>query len=466
MKRSDLLVFFLILMLFCGGCAHYPINAGPALVDKDKGYRYENIASADNSDSLYIILAFSGGGTRAAALSYGVLEMLKKTEIVWEGKKKSLLDEVDVISSVSGGSFTSAYYALYGEGIFKDFESVFLKKNIQGDLAGELFNPGNWFRLASPLYNRIDMAADYYDRNIFGGKTFKDMLKRKPFVLINATDMSLGGRFEFTQDQFDPLCSDIADFHVSRAVAASSAFPVLLSPVTVRNYAGQCPYQEPTWMKNALAGRDVTSSRFARAEQLHSYLDGGKRPFIHLMDGGVADNIGLREPIYSLTSTDCPWSLLRKINMRQVKKVAIVVVNAKTEADQTIDQKEKAPGLETTLMTVANVPMANFSFETVDLLKRQIDQWQQDDAARKSCEDAIRKTCPNAGLPGVSPQPVDFYPIVISFDAIKDDAERSFFKNLPTNFYLPPESIDRIRGIAAGLLEGSPEFQRLKRLSE
>ena len=49
--------------------------------------------------------------------------------------------------------------------------------------------------------------------------------------------MTLGARFEFTQDQFDLLCSDLSTVPVARAVAASSAFPILLSPLTLHNYS-------------------------------------------------------------------------------------------------------------------------------------------------------------------------------------------------------------------------------------
>jgi NTE family protein len=61
-----------------------------------------------------LILAFSGGGTRAAAFAYGVLEELAATPVVLGGRPRRLLDEVDLISAVSGGSFTAAYYGLYG----------------------------------------------------------------------------------------------------------------------------------------------------------------------------------------------------------------------------------------------------------------------------------------------------------------------------------------------------------------
>src|SRR6266480_254006 len=201
-----------LLALLLAGCAHYPVNAPLTHATPETGYRFTNLSHTNNSDSLFVVLAFSGGGTRAAALSYGVLEELARTEIVWEGKRRRLLDEVDLISSVSGGSFTAAYYALNGDRTFLDFESSFLKRNIQGRLLALYSSPVNWVRLASSKFSRIDMAAEYYDQHLFGRHTFHDLLAqgRRPFLMINATDMSLGSRFEFTQDQFDLLCSDLS----------------------------------------------------------------------------------------------------------------------------------------------------------------------------------------------------------------------------------------------------------------
>src|SRR6185503_5086298 len=111
------------------GCAHYPVNAPLTRAAPDNGYRFSNLSHTNNSDSLFVVLAFSGGGTRAAALSYGVIEELARTTIFWEGKRGRLLDEVDLISAVSAGSFTATYYSLYGDRIFNDFESAFLKRN-------------------------------------------------------------------------------------------------------------------------------------------------------------------------------------------------------------------------------------------------------------------------------------------------------------------------------------------------
>jgi NTE family protein len=453
----------LVLVLAIIGCAHYPVNTRLDRYEKEKGYRFQNLSSPDNTDSLFVVLAFSGGGTRAAALSYGVLEQLKITDILWEGKKKRLLDEVDVISSVSGGSFTAAYYALFGDRIFADFDTRFLKKNVQGELQDRLYSPHNWYRLASTTFDRIDMAAEYYDEQLFERHTFKDLLQinNRPYLLINATDMTQGAQFEFTQDQFDLLCSDLSSFPIARAVAASSAFPVLLSPITINNYAGSCQYQEPSWVADALADRDITTRRYDRALLIRSYLDPESRPFIHLLDGGIADNIGLRGPLYSTTSTDSPWSLLRLVNQNKVRKILFIVVNAKTEPDTELDKKESPPNLDKVLMTVATVPMDNYSFDTIALLKESLGQWEKDMLARKNCEDVLKIRCPGSELPGGDLPRVKFYPVVIGFDAIEDEQERAFFKNLPTTFKLSAESVDRLRAIGARLLSASPEFQKL-----
>src|SRR4030043_411073 len=125
------------------------------------------MGTTGNSENLLFYLTFSGGGTRAAALSYGVLEELRKTEVAIDGKKRRLLDEVDGISSASGGSFTAGYYGLFGDRIFEDFESKFLKKNIQGALVLGVLNPFNWLKIFSGTFGRSDLSAEYYDKHIF-----------------------------------------------------------------------------------------------------------------------------------------------------------------------------------------------------------------------------------------------------------------------------------------------------------
>ena len=143
-ERSRLWLSLAGVVVLLVGCAHYPVNKAVKELDSTGGYVMKNVKPAGNSNSTVMILSFSGGGTRAAAFSYGVLNELARTEVEIEGKRGRLLDQVDLISGVSGGSFTAGYYGLFGDRIFEDFETKFLKKNIQGALAVRTFlNPIN-----------------------------------------------------------------------------------------------------------------------------------------------------------------------------------------------------------------------------------------------------------------------------------------------------------------------------------
>jgi NTE family protein len=408
-------------------------------------------------DDLLVMLTFSGGGTRAAAFSYGVLEALRDTEISVRGRKKRMLDEVDWISGVSGGSFTAAYYGLFGDRIFEDFESRFLKKNIQGDLIrGILFNPVNWAKLSSPYYDRSDLAADYYDKQVFDHGTFGDILARGgAMIVINATDMVHGTRFSFIQDPFDGICSDLSSFSVARACAASSAVPVVLSPVTLHNYAGKCGFQLPPGLAEAMQPpRDVTTRRFDLANNMLPFLDSQKKPYIHLVDGGVADNLGLRAVLERVTLMGDPWTTMKYANLTNAHKIVFVVVNAETEVDTKWDRIETNPPFGVKLASYSSIAIERYNTDTVALLSESFNRWA----------DEIRKG--RCGSSKITTEPgscgdIEFYLVQVKFDALDDEAERHYFKQLPTSFVLKPEEVDKLRDAARRILTKSKEFQRL-----
>lgn len=463
MRGNRSIVWLSIVLLFAG-CVHYPVNPKLSHFDSKAGYRFENLpTTAENSDKVFVVLAFSGGGTRAAALSYGVLKQLSDTTVYVGGKPRRLLDEVDVISSVSGGSFTAAYYALYGDRIFSDFEKRFLKKDIQGALIWRLFSPINWVRMVSSTFSRIDMAAEYYDRYIFDHYTFSDLVKkgRRPFLTINATDMSLGARFEFSQDQFDWLYSDLSGVSIARAVAASSAFPGLLCPITFRNYSHESDYREPGWVKPALHDSTNAPVRYRKALDIRSYGASNDRPYIHLLDGGLSDNIGLRGTLRALESTDGGWSLIRLMNLEKVQKIVVVTVNAQTESKVSWDKHKSSPCLLSVLSVVAVSPMNDYSFDSMLMLKQDVDRLTQDAKTRKDFEELIRKQYPNAKLPGGEQQDVQFYRINVGFDGIENETDRNDFENIETSFSLSSENVDKLCNVGKKLLCESAEFQRL-----
>ena len=128
-------------LLLLSACTRVPyINEAREHPAPDRD-RFTRIASGGRDPNMIVLLAFSGGGTRAAAFAYGVLQELAATRVVSSRGEQRLLDEVDVISSVSGGSFTSAYFGLFGDRIFEDFEQAFLRVPLQHQLEVALFRP-------------------------------------------------------------------------------------------------------------------------------------------------------------------------------------------------------------------------------------------------------------------------------------------------------------------------------------
>lgn len=461
MIRKFLAACILIALTACGS---FPVNPVLNKYDESVGYRFKQLDMGDkNTDSLFVIVVLSGGGTRAAALSYGVLDTLERTEIEWMGEHKSLLDEVDIISSVSGGSLTAAYYALNRKEIFSGyFESNVLKRDIEKDLIRQLFVPSNWFRLAGSSYGRSDLAADFYNRHIFNGATYASIPAQRPFVILNATDMTLGAQFAFIQDQFDLICSNLSELPVARAFASSSAFPGLLTPLTYQNFAGRCQFQDYPWVELALNDRRIAIERTIRAENRISYYKAAadRRDYIHLIDGGVSDNIGLRGPYFAITTTDPTYSILQKINNSLVKKIVVIVANAAVYPDTAIDKKSKVPGLFETAVKAATVPLDNYSVDTIERLKAFIQDLNGGTADWINCNNILESTC-SQSLPIPKPKAVDFYLVEVAFEYIQDPARRHIFENIPTNFGLPSKTVDMLIDVGCELVIKDPKFDLL-----
>jgi NTE family protein len=459
-------VAIVLCALLLAACASFPPNPPLAKYDPTAGYRFELLDRGGNGDGLFVILAFSGGGTRAAALSFGVLEALRDTRIEWNGRQMSLLQEVDVISSISGGSFPAAYYALYGARIFDDFPERFLYRPIETELIKSALAPAGLAKLAGPSYGRSDLAAEFYDREVFGAKTYADIAaqRRRPFVILNATDMTLGAQFSFTQDQFDLLCSDLSGVTVGRAAAASSAFPGLLTPLTFSNYAGSCDYRQPQWVESALKDRKsrLNAARTAGADRRLSYSEAPiRRGYIHLFDGGVADNLGLREPLAAVANLNHSWSVLRLVNLGRIDKLVVIVVNAATDPENDRDATPKVPGLLDTVTAAANVPLNNYSFDTLDLLRRTVDEFNESERLISGCKGLAAARGTQCALDLPAPRRIEFFPIEVAFEYIEDPKERNWFKNLPTRFELPRETVDRLREAGRRILGDDPNFKKL-----
>jgi NTE family protein len=459
------MLFLCAVAILLSGCAATrPVNPPLAQFDRTTGYRFVTRYAADEAPETLIVLAFSGGGTRAAAFAYGVLEELRRTSVVAPGGRSiRLLDEVDVITGVSGGSFTALAYGLYGEKLFDDYEQRFLKRNVQGELTARFLNPATWPELMSASFGRSEMAAGLYDEILFNGATFADLARGTgPLILASATDISTGSRFGFTQDDFDLICSNLEAFPLSRAAAASSAVPLVLSPVTINNYGGTCGYREPSWVKR-LEGSDQklrpAGRELQRLKETRSFQDGQGRPYVHLVDGGLSDNLGLRGVLETLEQLESSRGSRLTGRLRNVKRIAVVVVNSLSVPRLDWDQHERPPNDFLILLKATGVPIDRYSYEGVELLKDLIARWK---TLRLLRDTGIVGAAGNAALMRATDVPdIDVYAIDVSFEALSDTKERDYLNDLPTSFVLPPEAVDRLRRAAGTALRESSEFKRL-----
>jgi NTE family protein len=463
-RLSMLMPAALLLLLSLGGCATRPVNPPITQANPDTGYRLATRQAYFKDQDTLVVLAFSGGGTRAAAFSYGVLEFLRRTEIVRaSGEKVRVLDAVGVITGVSGGSFTALAYGLYGDKLFDDYEQRFLKRDVQGEITARFLNPAYWGNLWSTGWGRSEMAADLYDEILFNGATFADLGRGKgPLILASATDISTGARMVFDQDVFDAMCSDLDAFRLSRAAAASSAVPILLSPITLNNYGGTCNYAPPLLLQlfTGPAGPPQTAARAKRElDERLAFADGVHRPYIHLVDGGVADNVGMRSVLTVLELMEASHRAGLQTRLDRVRRIAVIVVNSVSSPRTHWDESEIPPGIISLLVQASGVPIDHYSYEAMELLKDKEAHWQSQRRLRNSPEFASSNNPAIANdLKGPD---VDIYAIDVSFRALSDTVESDYLNGLPTSFVLPDEAVDRLRAAAGTIILASPEFQRL-----
>jgi len=431
-----LLLSFLAL---ASGCAHWPPT--PRLERAGApGYRIDEASRPGQSDDLLVILAFSGGGTRAAALGYGVLEELRRTEITLNGTKRRLIDEVDVISAVSGGTFPATYYALRGEKTFDEFEAKVLSRNFETELVKRILTPTNWFRLPSGTFGKSDLFAEIYDETVFDRATFADLKKANgPFVIINGTDLTSGARFSFTQDQFDAICGDLAQLPLGRAVATSTALPPLLTPMTFENRGGSCGRKPPAWeaKAEAAAAQSETPGRaLLRARALQAYADPG-RPYVHVFDGGLSENLGLAEVIraFEILRVDPDETVLPAL--RRARKVVVIAVNALRFPEVDWDKDDAPPGTDTLTDQMWSIPVDRTTLDGVEQVRDKLSAWQAGSPERRA------------------------YFAQVTFGNLKDPAERAYFNQVKTRLQLPKEQVDKVREVGGRLLREAPAFRSL-----
>jgi NTE family protein len=403
-----------------------------------------------NSDKLFVVVTFSGGGKRAAAFSYGVLEALREIKVMTpDGDLHSLLDEVDLISAVSGGAFTAAYYSLFGKETFESYAPRFLNHDTEKDLWRKVLAPVNWPRLAKPLVSRSDLEVEYFDEQLFRNATVYDLMTRSPRVIVTATDLVRAKPFAFTREQMNGVCVDPRSVPVARAVFASADTPIYFAPLVMRTFAGQCGYVPPDSVGPEAAEEEDVYRR-ERAERLLSYLDSERYPYLHLADGALADNLGARAILDEVALGESVTEALRRNGFSRARRMLFIVVDARTGFDPKFAKTPEPLGIKKVMDAVVSVTFNRYSFETMNLMRQRVGSWEKE-VRKTRCKVAL-------AIPDCDKFDVDL--VELSFDRVKDPTEREYLDRVPTAFTLSSEQIIRLRRAAHLLVDESPEMRR------
>lgn len=435
----------LVLALLLSACSSLrPWQNQPMQPFKDRAVAAQDAPVVEDR-SMLMFVSLSGGGARAAAFGYGVLDALQQTRVQWRGEATSLLDQLDVISGVSGGSIIAAYYAAFGAQTFPAFEQQFLRQNFQDNLISNMLRPGNLYDLSSPWFGRSNLLERRL-AELYRGKTFGDLVDRPglPRLLVSATDLSLGTSFEFTWRQFSLICSDLGSVPLSFAVAASSAVPIALSPMALKNHNSTC--LQPIDL--ASSGSADYRVRLLRDSQ-RSYLDAEGRPFIHLVDGGLADNLGLRSLLDRSQADGGIRGSVRKVSSAKIQKLVIIAVNAERDPTERIDASDRVPSTVQVMDTLLFGTGARATQETLGLLRDTAQAWRRE----------LRDIAASDDDP-FAPE-AQIHVINVNLRDAPELMGRRLLLQIPTAFSIPQEDVTRLIEAGRHILRESPEFKAL-----
>ncbi|MFT7775560.1 patatin-like phospholipase family protein [Roseateles sp.] len=429
------------------GCSTYRpwINAGlPAAADGQPAAA--PVAPRRASPPVVAAVTLSGGGARAAAFGLGVLRELKATSFSIDGQPTTLLDQVRLVSGVSGGSILAAHYAAFGDETLTRFEPDFLLVPFEAGLIKQAFAPQRLYRLTSPWYGRSHILAQRLDE-LYRGLSFGDLKRRPgaPELMVTATDLTTGAPFDFTPEQFGLICSDLDRTPLAFAIAASSAVPILLSPMTLRNRAGECT-STPRPIHKAAA--DYRTRMLALSAE--SYRDAKERPFIHLVDGGVSDNTGARLMLDRLVAGGSIASSFPDARPGSVRRLILVTVNSERDLAERIDASDRVPSTGQVVETLVFGAGARETQVTLAMLNDDNRRWQEE----------LQRTRGQPGSPFAAD--AELHIVSVSLHDVPDDKIRHSLLRVPTAFTIEATDVLALQKAGAEALRGAPAFGRLK----
>ncbi len=441
-------------LLGCASIQNAPVNlpGTPPNLANNLGPAFEENTSADET---IIGLSFSGGGTRAAAYAFGVLSELERIPV--RGAQQPMIDRVEFISGVSGGSVTAAYYGLKKRAGLADFREKFLLRNAEEGLQTSV-SLATLSRAFAGGINDSTGFPRWLDANLFHGATFGEFRAiGKPRVWINASDIYNRTPFVFGAVTFNAICSDLSQYPLSNAVAASAAVPVVFAPVVIQSFPTKCDQPLPAWVARVQRDRNASPMLASFASALTKYHDGAV-PFIKLLDGGLVDNFGLSGFTISRLSSDTPYGPLSPKQAVKLRRALFLVADASAPgpSPEWINTIEGPRGsdlvgaaVDTTLGSSVATSFTAFN-STMNDWQAALIRWR----CGLSAADRARY---GAG-PNWNCRDIRFFVGRVGFNQL-DPVRADRLSKVPTRFSLPQEQVDDVIEAGRDTLRGSPVFK-------
>jgi len=428
-----------------------PLTATPAQVEAEL-----DPGVPDSSDDMVVALSFSGGGTRAAAFSYGVLTGFDQTRVSGRGGSTSLLDRLDFLSGVSGGSVLAAYYGLRGRAALADFKERFLYDNAEEGLQTTL-SLGNIARGLQGGVNDTTAFPVWLDAHLFNHATLRDLLKRpRPRVWINASDIYNRTAFIFAPVTFGALCSDLTGYPVSLAVAASAAVPVVFAPIVIQNYPAGCPTGLPKWVARVRSDPNAAPLIKAYANALERYRS-GELKYVKLLDGGLVDNYGLAGFTIARLASNTPEAPLAPQEAVKLRRFLFLVVDSGRAPSGQWAQTIPGPSGVDLIMATSDTATESGAIGSYSAFDGTMNDWRED-LIRWRCglSEADRRRY--GAPPAWNCRDVQFFISRVAFDALGPQRAAAL-SAIETRFKLPPDQVDTLIAAGRDALNANPQFR-------
>ncbi|HVZ99405.1 MAG TPA: patatin-like phospholipase family protein [Caulobacterales bacterium] len=402
-----------------------------------------------------IFLSFSGGGARAASFSLGVLQQMRDTPARENG---DLLDHVALITSVSGGSITAAYYGLHGPDGLDSFRAAYLDREWSG-FHHTIISPLNWLRVYRGGMNSAESLAGALDADIFAGARMSDL--HGPQIWINAAELHTETPFAFTPGYFEALCSDPGSVRVADAVAASMSVPLGFHPVTLESYADACREPLPRWVDDALADRAAPEMLRTTALAFKAYRDPTRMRYLNLVDGGILDNFGLTSLNVMRRAAPTPYAPLGEREAAHLRRLLVLVVNAERTSPHDWPLDARGPSGGDTLGSSLDAWVDFSKRAAYDAFTATYQEWRED-LVKWRCGLPPAEQQRLAIEPGWRCDDVSFTIDILSF-ADLDEAAYGKLSVAPTAVRLDKDLIDALIEGGREALRRNPAAQALAR---